>query len=62
MKQTVASYIETKVYEEFKIYANRTGKSASQLIRELVIATIEGRLKITPKEPAMYRELYNLEG
>lgn len=50
--------VDFKIAEDFKKIALKLGKKSPDLIRELIIATVENRVKITPAN-VKYTEVHN---
>lgn len=60
-KTYVAGYVEKNEHIKFKGLASGMNKTVSQLIREIVIAANDNRLKIIPVESNHYTRIYDFQ-
>ena len=50
--------IKSEIANDFKNISAELGKNPSQLLREFIVATVENRVKISPKITKNYKNLY----
>lgn len=54
----VASYVNSDDYQKFKYFARSMDKSVAQFVREIIIATIENRMRIIPEKSNHVIDIY----
>ncbi len=61
-KAYVSGYVEIDTHEEFRLIAKDMGKTVSHLVRELVVALTENRLRIISAKPKHVVDLHGSKG